>query len=54
MIPDYPLSGRGQSRDPFLHFGVQAIFLERMKLDISNLVCRLDIKSTGITHVKVL
>ena len=42
------------SRDSLLHFGVQAISLERMKLDISNLVCRLNEKSTGITHVKVL
>ena len=25
-----------------------------MKLDISNLVCRLNAKSTGITHVKVM
>ena len=25
-----------------------------MKLDISNLVCRLNIKSTAITHVKVM
>jgi len=38
----------------FLHFGAQAISLERMKLDISNLVCRLNAKSTGITHAKVL
>jgi len=37
--------------DPFLHFGAQA---EGMKLDISNLVCTLNVKSTGITHVKVL
>ena len=28
--------------------------LERMKLDISNLVCRLNAKSSGITRVKVL
>ena len=28
--------------------------MERMKLDILNLVCRLSVKSTGITHVKVL
>jgi len=40
--------------DPCLHFGAQAISLERMKLDTSNLVCRLNVKSTGITHVKVL
>ena len=25
-----------------------------MKLEISNLVCRLNVKSTGIAHVKVL
>ena len=42
------------SHDPFLHFGAQAIALERMILDISNLVCRLNVKSTGVTHVKVL
>ena len=42
------------SCDSFLHFGAQAISLERMKLGISNLVCRLNVKSTGITHVKVL
>ena len=28
--------------------------MERMKLDISNLVCRLNVKSTAITHVNVL
>jgi len=28
--------------------------LEQIKLDISNLVCRLNVKSTGIKHVKVL
>jgi len=28
--------------------------LERMKLDISSLVCRLNVNSSGITHVKVL
>jgi len=42
------------SCDPFLHFGAQNIPLEWMKLDISNVVCRLNVKSTGITHVKVL
>ena len=36
------------------YIGAQAISLERMKLDISNLVCRLNVNSTGITHVKVL
>ena len=35
------------SRDPFLHFGARAISLEQMK-DISNLACRLNVKSTGI------
>ena len=40
--------------DPFLHFGAKAISLERMKLYISNLVFRLDVKSTAITPVKVL
>ena len=29
----------------------QAISLERMKVDISNLVCRLDVNSNGITRV---
>jgi len=42
------------SRDPFLHFWAQAISLERINLDISNLVCRLNVNSTGIKHVKVL
>ena len=28
--------------------------MERMKLDISNLVCRLNVKNAGITRVKVL
>ena len=32
----------------------QAVSLEWMKLDTSHLVCRLNIKSTAITHVKVL
>jgi len=41
------------SRYPCLQFGAQAISLERMKLDISNLVCILNVKSTAITHVKV-
>jgi len=34
--------------------GAQAISLERMKLDISNLVCRLNVKSAGIAYVEVL
>ena len=42
------------SRDPFLRLGAKAIFLEHMKLDISNLVCRLNVKSIGITRVKVM
>jgi len=37
-----------------LSFWDQAVSLERMKLDMSHLVCRLNIKSTAITHVKVL
>jgi len=41
-------------RDPFLHFWAQAISLERIKLGISNLVCRLNVNSTGVKHVKVL
>jgi len=40
--------------DPFLRFGAQAISLEQMKLYISNLVYKLNVKSTAITHVKVL
>jgi len=51
LSPKWACSGL---RDSFLHFGAQAIFLERMTLDISNLVCRLNIKTAGITHVKVL
>ena len=34
--------------------GTQAISLQRMKLDTSNLVWRLNVKSTGIAHVKFL
>jgi len=33
---------------------IQAISLERMKLDISTLIWRSNVKSTGITDVKVL
>ena len=51
VSPKWMWSG---SQDPFLHFGVQAIFLEQMKLHISNLVCILNVKSTGITCVIVL
>ena len=50
----YLPSGRGEGHNPFLHFWDQAISLERMKLDISHLVFRFNVKSTGITHVKVL
>ena len=50
-IPKWAWSG---SRDPFLHFGAKAIHLEQTKLDISNLVCTLNVKSTSITHAKVL
>jgi len=54
-MPDYsPKWAWSGLRDSFLHFGAQAIPLNRMKLDILNLVCRLNVKSTGITHVKVL
>ena len=42
------------SRDPFLHFWAQAISLEQIKLGISNLVSRLNVKNTDIRHVKVL
>ena len=50
-----PLRGRGQDHvTHFYIFWAQAIYLERMKLDISNLVCRLNVKSTAITHVNVL
>ena len=38
----------------YMYFKDQDISLVRMKLDISNLVCRLNIKSTGVTRVKVL
>jgi len=38
----------------YMYFKDQDISLERMKLDISNWVCRLNIKSTAITHAKVL
>jgi len=55
VMPDYPSKWAWSgSRDPFLHFSAKAISLERVKLDISNLVCRLNVKSTDITHVKVL
>ena len=41
-MPDYPPSGR----DPLLHFGARVIFFELMKLDISDLVCKLNVKSS--------
>ena len=50
LFPRWVWSGSG---DPFLHFRVQAISLEWMKLDISNLVCRLNVKSTTITRVNI-
>jgi len=37
----------------FLHLWTQAMSLELTKLDMSNLVCRLNVKSTGITHIAV-
>ena len=56
VMTGYLPSGRAWlgSCDPFLHFGAQNISLEWIKLDILNVVCRLNVKSTGITHVKVL
>jgi len=55
-MPDYPPSGCGQGyMTHFYIFGPRPyLWTERMKLDISNLVCRLNVKSTVITHVKVL
>ena len=41
---------RSESCDPLLYLGVQAISLKRIKLDISNFVCRLKVKSTSVTH----
>ena len=35
-------------RNPFLHFLAQAASMQPTKLDISNLVCRLNVKSTAI------
>ena len=47
--------GEDQDRDQlFLHLVDQTISLERIKLDISNLFCRLNVNSIAITHVKVL
>jgi len=51
LSPKWAWSGL---RDSFLHFGAQAISLERMKLDISNLVCRLNAKSTRITQYTIM
>jgi len=39
-------------RDSFLHFGAQAISLERMKLYISNLVCRLNERVLALHMLK--
>ena len=49
-VPKWAWSG---SRDPFLYFEAQTICLERMMLDISNLACRLNVKSITIIHVKL-
>ena len=38
----------------FFDTDVCGLLLERMKLEISNWVCRLNVKITGITHAKVL
>ena len=46
VMTDYPPNGRGQVTWPVSAFLAQAIFLEWMKLDISNLVCRLNVKCT--------
>jgi len=51
-MPDYAPGGRGQGY--VTHFYLLGPSLERSKLDISNLVCVLNVKSTVITHVKVL
>jgi len=51
---DYPPIGCGQGHVTNFYILAQVMSLKRMKLDISNLVCRLNVKSTGITHVKVL
>ena len=54
-MPDYPPSGRGQGHvTNFYIFLGPDLSLELMKLGISNLVCRLNVKSSAITHVKVL
>jgi len=54
---DYPPSGRGKGHVTHFHIlGFRFISLERMKLDISNLVCLLNVKSrpNAVTHVKFL
>ena len=55
-MPDYPPGRHGQGH--MTHFYILGLrlkqSLEQMKVDISDLVCRLNVKSTGITHVKVL
>jgi len=52
-VKDWP-NGRIRISWPISTFWARAISLERTKLDISNLVCRLNAKSTAITHIKVL
>jgi len=45
MMINYLPGGRGQSHVTHFHiFGAQAILLERMKLDISNLVLQIERK----------
>ena len=51
---DYPPSGRCQGNVTHFYILGPRLSLEWMKLDISNLVCRVKIKSTAITRVKVL
>jgi len=47
LMTDYPPNGPGQGyMNIFYSLGPRAISLQRMKLDISNLVCRLNINST--------
>ena len=42
------------SCDSFVHFGLHAISLEQMELDISYLVLQIECKEYAIMHVKVL
>ena len=53
-MPDHPPNERGQGHVTHVYILGPRLSLERMKLDISSLVCRLNVNSTGITHVKVL